>query len=211
MPKKPGPFTQQLRDTSHLRGVIKRNREVDKSTEWLRDQVVKLAHGELDLKTARTSRLANKPTDGPTNRLRLGSMYFFVYDPKTKDKLNYYDTFPLIFPFNYRDNGFIGWNLHYLPPELRVVVLDKIHEIFAARGMRDEAKYKLTYSMLNALKEFPEFQPCIKRYLSDHVRSLFRPVPPEEWQYSVLLNSQNFVKASKEKVWQDSVKMISGR
>jgi len=29
-----------------------------------------------------------------------GGMYMFLYDPKTKAKLPYFDRFPLIFPFN---------------------------------------------------------------------------------------------------------------
>ena len=48
---------------------------------------------------------------------KLGQMYFYRYDPKFKDKLPYYDTYPLIFPFKYETSpnpGFWGINLHYL-------------------------------------------------------------------------------------------------
>lgn len=207
MPRPYGKYTKQLKDTTHLKGVVHVRREADKSTEWLRDQVVKLAGG-IDLKRAPGSRRANKIGDGYTNRMRLGSMYFFSYDPKHAKTLPYYDTFPLIFAINYYDDGFLGMNLHYLPPHMRAILLDKITEIFEKRGMTDASKYKLTFSMLNALKEMPEFKPCVKRYLATHVRSLFMPVAPEEWQYSVLLNSENFKKASKFKVWEESVKKM---
>ena len=33
-----------------------------------------------------------------TSRSRLGKMYFYSYNPKWKDKLPWYDTFPLVFP-----------------------------------------------------------------------------------------------------------------
>lgn len=211
MPNQPGKFSKALRDTTHLRGVKNIAKEADKSTEWLRDQVVKLAHGELDLKHAPTSRRANKVGDGHTNRLRLGSMYLFVYDPKHAKTLPYYDMFPLIFPVRYYDNGFLGMNLHYLPPQYRVIVLDKLYEIFSARNMTDQKKFKLTVSMISAMKDIPELAPCVKRYLSAHVRSLFMPVPPEEWDYTVLLNSENFKKASKQQVWQDSLAKINGK
>jgi hypothetical protein len=208
LPVREGPFTKGLRDTTHLRGVLNVAREADKSTEWLRDQVVKLAHGELDLKKAPTSRRANKVGDGMTNRLRLGSMYMNIYAPKHAKTLPYYDTFPLIIPIRYYDNGYLAINLHYLPPAYRAAMLDKLFEIFEGRGMTDVAKYKLTLTMLDYLRSMPEFAPCVKRYLSAHVRSLFQPVPPEDWHYTVLLNSENFVKASKQQVWSDSLKKM---
>jgi hypothetical protein len=91
---------------------------------------------------------------------------------------------------------------------MRAALMDRIIGIMNKRGMTDEKKYRFTASMLNAIKNMPEFQPCVKRYLSAHVRSLFRPVPPEEWQYAVLLNSENFEKASKSTVWADSLRKI---
>ena len=39
----------------------------------------------------------------------------FVYDPKTKAKLPFYDTFPLVLPIDTFRGGFIGLNFHYLP------------------------------------------------------------------------------------------------
>ena len=37
-----------------------------------------------------------------------GKMYMFFYDPKHKDKLPYYDTFPLLFPFSMTGTHFTG-------------------------------------------------------------------------------------------------------
>lgn len=209
MPRKAGPHTEFLKKSV---AAHKTGKDSEKSTQWLRDMVVKLAHGDGDLKTKKAfySRRANKVGDGPTNRIRLGNMYFFLYDPLLKKTLPYYDTFPLIIAYAYAENGnFYGLNLHYLPPSYRAALLDKIIEIFQARGMTDESKFKLTISMLRKIKDMPEFGPCIKQYKPDHVRSLFQPVPPEEWQYSVLLNAEAFKKASKYQVWKDSLKRMS--
>ena len=45
-----------------------------------------------------------------------GRLYQFVYDPKTKDKLLYYDKFPLSIMLEKAEGGFYGLNLHYLRP-----------------------------------------------------------------------------------------------
>lgn len=204
MPIRQGHFTKKF----DKRGVMQMKQDASKSTEWLRDQVVKLAHGEMQVKQVPSSKRYTKQGDYHSNVLRLGSMYFFIYDPKHKATLPYYDKFPLIFPVRYYNDGFLGMNLHYLPPVYRIKVLDQLYDIFEDRGMTDVKKYKLTASMINGLSSIEELKPCIKRYLGPHVQSLFMPVPPEDWHYSVLLSAENFEKASKSKVWSDSLAMI---
>ncbi|AGS81129.1 DNA end protector protein [Caulobacter phage Cr30] len=204
MPRKIGPHTEFLKSAIAKHQIDK---EQDKSVQWLRDKVVKIAHGDGDLKVKQAfySRRANKVGDGPTNRPRLGNLYMVRYHAKYEKELPYWDAFPLIIPFSYRPKHILAINLHYLPPRLRVALFDKIREIFELRGKTDETKYKLTIGMINTIKTWPEFGPCVKLYLNDHFRSLFEPVPPEEWNYVSLLDSSAFQKASKYKVWQDSL------
>ena len=45
-------------------------------------------------------------------RYLAGRMYTFFYDPKTKDELPYYDTFPVVLIIETTGNGFTGLNLH---------------------------------------------------------------------------------------------------
>jgi hypothetical protein len=62
-----------------------------------------------------------RPTKGELmrDRMRLrdksfiGRMYFYYYDPKTKDTLPYYDKFPLVIPIERYSDGFLGLNLHF--------------------------------------------------------------------------------------------------
>jgi len=53
----------------------------------------------------------------------IGGLMFFIYDPKTKDKLPYWDRFPLVIPINLYPDGFLGLNLHYLPYYQRQLLL----------------------------------------------------------------------------------------
>ena len=39
-------------------------------------------------------------------RFHVGRLNMFVYDPKYKNKLPYYDVFPLVLPIERYDNGF---------------------------------------------------------------------------------------------------------
>ena len=57
-------------------------------------------------------------------RPSVGSMYLYIYDPKTKDKLPIWDTCPLVFPMEFYDDGFLGLNMHYLTPLARKKLLD---------------------------------------------------------------------------------------
>ena len=63
---------------------------------WYREQAKGIARTSID-----ESRLVRQMgSDRYENRFRLGNMYMFIYDPKHKETLPYYDRFPLIFPIN---------------------------------------------------------------------------------------------------------------
>ncbi len=137
-------------------------------------------------------------------------MYFFMYDPKHKKSLPYYDTFPLIFPVDRAEGGFYGLNLHYLPLQLRAQLMDSLYDITTNSRYDESTKLKLSYGVLKGAEKFKLFQPTFKRYLSSNVRSRFIQIQPSEWDIALFLNTEQFVGASKTKVWADSKKIIRG-
>ena len=144
------------------------------------------------------------------NRLKnnaiIGKMYFYFYDPKTKDKLPYYDRFPLVLPIEQYNDGFLGLNLHYIHPKQRIILLDKLSE-FANNDKFDKTtKLRLSYDLLAASSRLFEHQPCIKRYLFSHIESRFLEISADEWDIAALLPMESFVKASTSKVYADSRK-----
>ena len=58
----------------------------------------------------------------------IGGFYLYQYDPKWKDKLPWYDIYPLVFPFDYA-GGFYGINVHYLPPNARTDLMLRLLEL----------------------------------------------------------------------------------
>ena len=141
------------------------------------------------------------------NRQIVGSMQMFFYDPKLKEELPYYDAFPLVIVVGPAEGGFYGINLHYLPPILRAKMLDSLMDIASSKNT-DDAKFRLTYKMLNASSKFKYFKPCFKHYLNNHVKSRFAQVPAPEWEIATFLPTADFRKANRQKVYSDSRKMI---
>jgi hypothetical protein len=154
-----------------------------------------------------------KPTNLMSNndllvrRIMPGQLYLYYYDPKTKDSLPYYDTFPLVYPYRKVEGGFMGYNLHYLPPVLRFKVMATLLNI-QITGTREEKKIAYSYGVLNANEINKYYAPCIRRYLNSQVSSSFLKIPYEDWLSAALLPTERFVKASSGKVWKESLDKI---
>lgn len=136
----------------------------------------------------------------------IGHMYFYFYDAKTKDKLPYYDRFPLVLPVEQYHDGFLGLNLHYINPKQRIILLDKLSE-FANNSKYDKTtRLQLSYDMLKATGKIYEKSACLKRYLYSNVESKFIKIDADEWDIAALLPFDSFVGASNSEVFSDSRK-----
>ncbi len=143
------------------------------------------------------------------NRTIIGSMFMFFYQPKHKDTLPYYDSFPLVIVLKPAEGGFLGLNLHYLPPVLRAKFLDALLEHTNNDKFDESTKFNLTYNLLERATKLKYFEPCIKHYLTDHVRSRFALVEAPEWEIATFLPVADFQKARATTVWKDSRRKIS--
>ena len=138
----------------------------------------------------------------------LGNMYFYSYDPKWKDELPWYDMFPLVFPIEQYNNGFLGLNFHYLAPKERAILMDQL-KVFATNKKMDETtKLRLRYNMLKGFTRFKRARPTVHRYLTGKVRSKFVLVNADEWEVALFLPVEKFKKANKKQVWAHSREMF---
>jgi len=166
---------------------------------WLRAKI-------NNLKPSRQSLLNDKGRTRDTTII--GRMYFYYYDPKTKESLPYYDRFPLVIPIEQYRDGFLGLNLHYIHPKQRILLLDELSE-FANNSKYDATtKLRLSYDLLRRTGAAYQATPCIKRYLFAHVESRFLEITANEWDIAALIPGNNFVGASNEKVWAESRKQF---
>lgn len=159
-----------------------------------------------NVSNARVSR-ATMISDGPQRAgHQYGNMYNFMYDPKTKKELPYYDRFPLCIPIQKAKGGFYGLNLHYLHPVIRAKFLDALYDVTTNKKFDRTTKMKVTYSMLKAATKMRFFKPCFKHYLSAHVNSKLLLIEPADWEIAIFLPTESFRKVSKETVWKESRK-----
>lgn len=177
------------------------NPRTAQSREWFRKKAQKMRriNREALMKEEELKR---------TNSEIVGHMYYFFYDPKTKDKLPYYDKFPLVIVVGPAEGGFYGLNLHYLPPTLRAKFLDALLDITNNKKYNETTKFKMSYSLLKRTAKLKYFAPCFKHYLTAHVKGQFSKVSAPEYEIAVFLPTADWEKGSANKVYADSRKMI---
>lgn len=141
---------------------------------------------------------------------KIGHMYLFSYDPKTKSDLPYYDRLPIIFPFKFVGSSMYGINMHYLPPVYRAKLMDALYNIASDTKYDANTKLRISYDILNKAARFRFFKPCVKQYLNSHIRSRLVKIQATEWDMALFLPLERFQKASKQRVYRDSIKQVQG-
>jgi len=191
---------QKLELEAFRKGINPRTQE---SREWFRKRVQRLTRVNRD-------QLMREPEVTRRATHSYGGMFMYFYDPKHKDKLPYYDRFPLTIPVEPAKGGFRGINLHYLPPILRAKFLDALLGITNNKKYDESTKFNLTYRLLNSSRNMRYFKPCFKHYLLDHVKSRFAEVPAPEWEIATFLPTAQWEKSSAGRIYSDSRKTVNG-
>jgi len=175
-----------------------------KAREWYRNTAQSYSR-------VNEGRLMRQDADRLTSKPLLGNMYMFYYDAKHKATLPYYDRFPLIFPYRKVKGGFMGINLHYLGYPQRAILMDALYDVTNNSRYDESTKLKLSYDVLNSASKFELFKPCVKHYLTDHLKSRLLYIYPSEWDIALFLPTERFQGARKTTVFRDSRKAILGR
>ena len=170
----------------------------NKARQWIKNKV-------KDLNGLRPNTLM-RDTKRKQTKFDLGGMYFFVYNPKLRDDLPFYDLFPLVIPIETYSDGFLGLNLHYLAPVPRAKLLDELSE-FATNNKYDEkTRIAVSYQMLKSISNTDAFRPCLKRYLLQNIKSQFLRIDANEWDIAIFLPVESFIGETKQKVFSNSRK-----
>ena len=195
-----------LRKLSHIE---------DDAVEWLREKYEKLRHSLIVARVGSIKNPYNIISEGNREKeLKLGRMYFFHYQPKTRMKLPYYDTFPLVIPIKPYPKGMLGMNFHYLPYRLREKLMKKLIGFLNEEEL--EAYLHVSYNDIKGFTRFKEAKPTLHKYdlTGSYVRSQFIHIEPNEWNTALHLPVEEFrsrgggMGVTKAKVWNDSKDII---
>jgi len=171
--------------------------DIARSYTWYQSKIRSMGGSSV------TSNNLMKDRENLTSTLMPGNMYLFYYDPKHKETLPYYDSFPLVLPFRRVPDGFFGINLHYLPYLLRFRILQALDEIADKRNETD--RISLSWRLLNSTANLRPATACVKHYLTKHLRSRFLYIDRNDWITASQLPVEDFNKASKKQVWADTI------
>lgn len=160
--------------------------------------------------------LSNATSETNSQKIVVGKMLMFQYQPTTIDKLPYWDKFPLVFPFHFDSTGFYGINMHYLPLDLRAKLMDSLYDLVNNKRYDDSTRLKMSYDILNSAAQFRFFKPCVKHYLNKGLRSRLITIPTEQWDIALFLPMERFQQGKSKPVSQfavqgDSRRTIRGR
>ena len=194
---------QTLAEKAHDEGVD--SKSALEARSWYRNESAKLRQVNekklIDPKNVRTQ----------ITYQNMGQMFMFFYNPKHKDTLPYYDRFPLVFPIELYDDGFLGINLHYLPQKLRATLMDALYMTINNKKNDKTTKLRLSYEILRGSSRMRYFKPCLKRYLNGQVLQKFLYIDPDNWDKALMLPTERFVKKTKFEVQRESARMVTGR
>ncbi len=174
---------RQLEIEAFRAGITPRTKQ---SIEWFRKKARELFRGRrLKRRDEIMQDDALSLKSNPKVQTPIGNMYMYFYDAKHKATLPYYDGFPLVIMLGPAKGGFMGLNLHYLPPVLRARVLDAI----LAKSGGVPKKY---------------LAAAQKHYLASQVKSKFALVEKPEWEIATFLPMADWRGADSNKVYKDS-------
>ena len=168
-----------------------------RSTSWYRSAVNLIADRVSQRKLLSQGKVNMRPSAGRMN--------LFVYDPKYKKTLPFYDTFPLVLPLETIKGGFMGLNFHYLPYPLRFRLLERLQKFATNAQFDSTTKLEASYGDVASINLI---RPAIKKYLYSHVQSGFRRIDVDEMAIACYLPVADFKKRSIGSVFADSRRKI---
>lgn len=140
--------------------------------------------------------------------VKVGHMYCYAYDAKGKDDLPFWDAAPMVFPFRDAGDKFYAINLHYAPPDARILIMYGLYNLLSDTKMNDQTRLRLSWKYLQRLSSHWLIAPLVHCYLKSHVRSQFIHIPVTDWQTAMFLPTQKWQKKSSSFVYREYSKKI---
>ena len=181
---------------SILDTLVDKQGDTTKSATWYKNAISSIGQKITAQKLLAQGKLSARPN--------IGLLNLFFYDPKYKETLPYYDTFPLVLPLDSIKGGFSGLNFHYLSPSLRLRLLENMQR-YATNKDLSKARFDVSWARV---KSIPLSKATIKKYLYKHVRSSFLRIDLNQAAIACYLPVQQFQKRPASSVYAASRSFI---
>jgi len=167
------------------------------SRKWFRDQAKSMSASATTVHSSGSVR---------TTKPAMGAMYLFQYGAKFKQRLPFWDRWPLCIPVKTASisqvgTGFYGLNLHYLPLDIRAKFMDALYNLITNKKYDQTTRFEATYTLLKSISSFRFFRPCFKHYLMSHVQGNFLYIDPKQWDMALFMPLADWQKASESTVY----------
>lgn len=171
----------------------------------------KLYKNNVEVRDARVRKWVDENFQ-PSNQGKImpGQLIMFNYfEPATKEELEYYDAMPCTIFFNEfkTQNGesrVLGFNLHYYPPKMRYIIIDRIFSIFKPiyeKSWNSPLKQGMTYMQYKMLLQQLQEQGLgfgVREYIPNLIHNI-KPIPPKDWS-KVVFTEGRFKKRTREQI-----------
>lgn len=132
----------------------------------------------------------------------IGKMFTFLYNPKHKETLPYYDRMPVCVPISVHRKGFTALNFHHMSPVLRLHVLEELESFKMAKDLR--TRFRIKYSIIQASNKFKLARPMIRSYLYSQMLSPIIQIPESDWALMQVLPAPKMIGQHELLVWQEN-------
>ncbi len=145
-----------------------------------------------------------EPNLGP---VEAGKIYTFLYDPKHSKELAYYDTIPMFMCLGNLGNGnILGINVSFIPPRIRLKILDKFVRVFHSRFIKpniallekDKPRFMkeipFFYDVAKSMLAGSGFEHAIRSYRYDHIFSSIKIITYEDYWRLLAFTSDGIMK-----------------
>lgn len=159
----------------------------EKSKEWFQEQAMQIQSLTSGYQAVNSGYFTTDSYAIP------GTMILFKYYPKTRDKLPYWDTYPLVLPFGQIKGGFKGLNFHYLDYYSRVWLFRALTNYSNSSQLTKRTRLSVTWATIEAVGKSAA-RECVHNYLYSQIRSPIRSIHPKDWVTALTLPWESFQK-----------------
>jgi hypothetical protein len=174
--------------------------------EWFRRLVNRSMDGGKTLDEIR-QQIISDPKRVRDNRFFRGKLYFFFYnEPLYRDKLPFYDTFPLLLLLHRKGSNIFGCNLHYLPPRIRLSKFLELMQYTNQNKLSWRTNIVLDYDKLINSDTWDILRPTFRQYRLNRIQGNCINIPAQDWPIAINLPVERFKKMDRRTIWNRTIK-----